>query len=189
MPKRFTRAEHKRLTAILIERDGPRCRTCGILPEATGRTHTIDHIDNDRDNGDDANLQLLCRPCNTAKRNQRIAELARWQVTKEKEANARTHARTTDAGYYREPTLFDGDRIPTAVRLSRSMKACFANYVLDRLRREPGSELTDLILSGASEAGCTRRTATNYLEILASSTGCVDVYHGGNGVERAKLRT
>ena len=71
----------RKASRYALNRDG---RLCQIgLPGCLGTATTADHIMELQDGGapyDVGNLQAACRPCNTAKRNARVAEKARGDV-------------------------------------------------------------------------------------------------------------
>lgn len=59
----------RKIREIALERDGYRCRQCGIVPERL-RDLEVDHIVPLRNGGarlDLSNLQTLCRRCHKAK--------------------------------------------------------------------------------------------------------------------------
>ena len=77
MGNRFSASRHSALYVALVRRDADQCRECGGTPATLGVPRlTIDHVDGDRTDDSLDNLQLLCRSCNTAKRNRLQADQA-----------------------------------------------------------------------------------------------------------------
>ena len=65
----------------VLERDGKVCQI--RLPGCRGVATAVDHIVELDDGGaelDPGNLQAACVPCNTAKRNRRVAQRARRSI-------------------------------------------------------------------------------------------------------------
>ena len=62
-PERYPLAFNKELRRRIRERDDYICQLCGALEN--GKTHSIHHIDYDKNNNIATNLITLCLPCNS----------------------------------------------------------------------------------------------------------------------------
>jgi len=128
--------------SIIANRDGEYCKGCGVF--SFEKQLVLDHIDNNRKNNAQNNLQLLCRSCNYLK-NPRPVDLCESESVNEGKA--------------------------TELETSRAKEPLFRKFVYHELNEYIESPERDLINSGSEDIGISQITAKRYLDKMCSSRG------------------
>ena len=204
MPKRWTERERKEKVRLIEARDGPDCRDCGVSPN--GDAHTIDHIDHDRFNDADENLQFLCRPCNTAKRNTYMATLARRgasmpgalslsytlfsgpQIQNNVDGVDALSSHKSATSLPLDNLRIDDEDMPVPVRISHEYKRRFFAWLIPQLEKEGSLDHMDTVYAATTVVGCSAASIREYLKGESSSAGTIEVYRDEAGKKRLRLR-
>ncbi|MEE8465912.1 MAG: HNH endonuclease signature motif containing protein [Dehalococcoidia bacterium] len=158
-PRRWAASTRKVIIGLIIARDGPGCRLCHRLESNLVHPLEIDHIDPDGPD-DAANLRLLCKPCNLARR--------RPPAPRGKERGIIEREQPPKLS----PTEQAKRALPYAEG-SPEMKAAtwFENTYRSWVSSNVPMPRSEAINGGAEAAGCSPETATRYLAKLISMAG------------------
>ena len=199
MGNRFSASRHSTLYDALVRRDADQCRECGKTPATLGvQRLTIDHVDGDRTDDTLANVQLLCRSCNTAKRNRLQAEqAAAWRrhckmesregpaaVTGNRGDEAppgahRRHGRSDGGGRtegerssFRRRRQEIGDQgASPEFRANRRYEGPWLDWLDSQLDQKGCISVEDAIYAGAARVDCQPQTTRRYVDKWTSFEG------------------
>ena len=204
MGNRFSRVEREKRYRRLVDRDGDVCRDCHMTPEPQAMELTLDHIDGDRTNHAMDNLQLLCKSCNTAKKNRLQAQqAAEWRRYLELTQQASPPAVSQSNGHAPPPagahqvydSISEGREIERVrvrennrqrrqeigdygaspeFRANRRYENSWLDWMDERLDRNGFIPTTEAINAGAAKVDCQPQTTERYVKKWTSSEGHLD---------------
>ena len=198
MPSRWTNTKRRHLYGLLVERDGPLCRSCK-KPPPEGERHSIDHIDNNKNSSAWTNLQILCRSCNTSKRNRYVSQVFNerpngpiYNLVRKHGTNGSTPNESNGhldlSQLPPDPLAINEESAPALVQLSKLYRTRFWSWVIPRLENEESAPHTDVIYAGAKIAGCSPQAIREYLKEELSSVGRIEVFRAAENEKRVRLR-
>ena len=168
MPKRLTPKQYERIRRRLKERDGPYCRSCGVVEAELDGPLTIDHIDEDRDNWSEANLELLCRPCNTRKSDRLRPRRARKVAGVSGDLWG---GEGEGKGVRGRKLAFDATNGSPELQANSMYEPLFRQWLLNLVGFQGAVLVMDALDGGSEFVGCSPNTAVRYLRKITSITG------------------
>jgi hypothetical protein len=146
----------------LCERDGGRCRVCGKRPPEVYLE--VDHIDGNKENNHQENLQLLCRTDNRKKN------------PRGKGKGGVVKRRVVSADNYRE--VMDQTRMSPEMYQNSRAEPAFRHWLYKRMKENGRMPVQQIVFAGAEYARCsTYAIRTNYLPKATSEEGMYVRYY------------
>jgi len=181
---RLTNGKYKRMYAALVERDGEKCRLCGVTPPT--KRMTIEHIDRNPHNNTFSNLAFLCQSCQNRVRGACAGTKAKLfvaasqgnggQCVREK---AQAYSRlTTSAGTLSATKAIANGIINASgeMTISAIIKAQFIAWLTKWLNEIGFITYKDALDAGANECNCSQVTLRRYIEAMSNPiNGTIDI--------------
>lgn len=164
MTKNKTRDTHlrKKVYRTLVARDGERCKLCGKTPPDVYLE--VDHIDGDKTNDADHNLQLLCKRDNNMK-NPRGR--GKGDIVKRRMITMEAYAE-----------IMDSKAMSPEMAARKKFRAAYSHWLYNKVKAEGRITVNEAVFAGAKHVGCSSVTIrTSYLPEETSSAGMFQMFH------------
>lgn len=180
--KYCTPPQHLAVYGALVHAHGEKCFICGYLPPPVAKPHEklqIDHMNKNIQDWHFDNCHLTCQKCNLDLRELTVSGKRAYFARIEAERSGKDSDRGEGEGggeiqskrSYVSERMVDSSGGSVEIQLSEIYKDRLKEWLNAYLVKNNSIEWNDAAYSGANVAGCSPKTAKEYLRMFTSITG------------------
>ena len=169
MPRRLSTTSRAIVYAFIAERDGDRCRDCGIGPPLE-----VHHLDGKSGNWSPSNLALLCKGCNVKDGNRRRRRRSKAVPSDRRERERERDSESPATHVSRAIIGHASAEAPVTMRAAAAYEGAWRAWLIEEIEAHGHVTANHAILAGAEAVGCSPKTiggAYGYLAKITSATG------------------